>query len=91
MFRAIAELAVIVGIIYLVVIFFKRIGKTIDGRKKVRIESEAHKRILLEDALLSNDYEKLDNWMILYGSETEGSKLEQIKQRRDDIYINRNG
>lgn len=44
----------------------------------------------LREALRSNDYRKIDNWMILYGHTVGGILRDHIQSRRDELYLEKN-
>ncbi len=44
----------------------------------------------LREALRSNNYKKIDDWMILYGHTTGGPLREHIQSRRDELYLEKN-
>ena len=44
----------------------------------------------LRAALSSNDYRKLDDFVIVWASELDSRVLEYIRQRRDELYIEEN-
>ena len=44
----------------------------------------------LRDALASRDYRQLEDWLVLYGSDVADDVKKHVKERRDELYNEKN-
>lgn len=58
---------------------------------RLRIDREREKKYdLLAEALNSGDYRKLDNWLVLYGDDVSKDVQDRVKERRTEMFIEKN-
>jgi|HubBroStandDraft_2_1064218.scaffolds.fasta_scaffold1218570_1 hypothetical protein len=58
-----------------------------DAHDVERLRRDHQMRTDLRDALRSGDHRRLDDFLVMWGSEIDAPTLKHLEQRRDELYI----